>query len=152
MKDRMIILGNTRIRLSNIKNYGISSGKKFRQKLYTRKEVINPIGVIATIASWLEGGYSTGLETKDEYEWSGKWKDNISKKEIDELKGATLVLLDDGTIETTRSVSASDSDIQDYVEKYLYITTFQNDNFVFWQSDVSFDIQEKLKEIDNMFS
>lgn len=152
MKDKMIILGNTRIRLSNIKNYGISSGKKYKQKIYNRKEEINPIGFVATIVSLLEGGERSGVETKYVYEWSKEWRDDLSKKEIEELNGALLYWKDDGTIGATRNVSATSSDIVEYREEYLYITTFQNDNFVFWESEVSFDIQEKLKEIDNMFS
>lgn len=152
MKDRMVILGDTRIRLSNIKNYGISSGTKYRQKIYTRKEVLNPIGMIATIASWLEGGYSTGQETKYEYEWTGEWYEDMSKEELDELDGAVLYKADDGTIKGTRNVTASGSSIQEYQEKYLYITTFQNDNFVIWKSSAPFDIEKKCKEIDEMFN
>ena len=78
--------------------------------------------------------------------------EGMSKEEIDELGGGTLVLLDKGEIGVTRKVLASDSCIQEYQEKYLYITTFQNDNFVFWESEVSFDINEKCKEIDEMFN
>ena len=152
MRDRMIILDDTRVRLSNIKNYGISSGKKFRQKLYTRKEVLNPVGVVASFFSLLEGGYCSDETVEYEYEWTGKWNEGMSKEEIDELGGGTLVLLDKGEIGVTRKVLASDSCIQEYQEKYLYITTFQNDNFVFWESEVSFDINEKCKEIDEMFN
>ena len=153
MKDRMVILGNTRIRLSNIKNYGISSETRYRQKIYKREFVANRFG--ATVDAITQVFLDFNLNTagaRYEYEWTGEWYDGMSKKELEELNGATLYLRDDGKIGSTRDKLVDKPSIQEYREKYLYITTFQNDNFVFWESEVSFDIQEKLKEIDHMFS
>lgn len=150
MKDRMVILGNTRIRLSNIKNYGISTGKKYKQKIYNREEEINPISVFTTLISFFDNNDSN-IETRYVYRWSEEWNHGMSKETIDELDGALLYWKSDGSIGATRSVLASSNDIVEYKEKYLYITTFQNDNFVFWESEVSFDIQKKCKEIDCMF-
>ena len=44
------------------------------------------------------------------------------------------------------------ADFKKYVSKeieYLYVTTYQNDNYKFYECNVSFDIREKMKEIDD---
>ena len=33
-------------------------------------------------------------------------------------------------------------------EDYLYVTTYQNDNYRFYETEVPFDIREKCSEID----
>jgi cold shock CspA family protein len=119
-----LVCGNTRIKLSNIKNYGLDSEtetntsnikKKYTQdqKRKRRKEALpnalinsfkHPLMGVASFAdSMLESYYEEKVITKKEF--------NI-----------------------------------------LYITTYQGDNYRFHEKYESFDVIKKLKELDDYFS
>lgn len=49
---------------------------------------------------------------------------------------------------TKRNQKAGRGDVMKVTEEYLYITTYQGDNYVFNKSQADFNIHEKFKEID----
>jgi hypothetical protein len=86
---KFIVIGNDRIKLSNIKHYGISYKKPVRDN-----SLIDLVNDIFDLIAMLKG------------------------KEINRYK------------------------------KFLFITTYQNDNFEF----IGEDIEEKLRELDDYFN
>src|SRR5690625_4245970 len=124
-KPKFIALGDVRIKLSNIKNYGLDyetieelvSEEKF---YYTKGEKISNrvggtlLGILGAAAGGAEG--AAALASK------GKWSDHYVER-------------------TTENVEY----------KILYITTYQGDNFRFHQKYESFNIEEKMKELDRYF-
>lgn len=128
-KSTFIAFDDIRIKTSNIKNYGISSEVFYFKKIYERVEIPKTgIAKALGIGTW-----------KDV--WNGKTETNGIK--IERFKEPNVRY---GSIVDYYPLR------RDYVEKtieYLYVTTFQNDNYKFYECNVSFDIREKMKEIDD---
>lgn len=123
-----LMLGDTRIKLSNIKNYGLdyTTVEKIDKKelpLTKTEKILKktfgiPLGIIGAIDGIAEGGNpSLGINIIS---------DSFVNSRIEERK-----------INITYKV--------------LYITTYQGDNFRFSQQDVDFNIDEKIREIDSYF-
>jgi len=51
---------------------------------------------------------------------------------------------------TKRNSKAERGDVKQTTEEYLYITTYQGDNYVFYESQANFNIYDKLSEIDEL--
>lgn len=159
-KDTFLFIGKNRIRLSNIKTYGISSKVFYYQKVY-RATVESMIIFFNHSFSW-EG--DTILLNKEKQDRIKKLNPTMEHDAL-EVKNTgsfeKLIIDEDGEMhqaaEYMRTYNLSDNwhpepgDIFGKKQKYLYITTFQNENYRFYESEVNFDIEEKCKEIDEMF-
>lgn len=171
LKNKVIILGDVRIKIGNIKNYGIAYENRLYWKVYRKKEA----------SFWKDlFGYS-------EYEWKKeirRIKDNEQVKTIDlgsvfwksyesvfvsdngnllnaqrvqrrylnenDQPGSDLRIARENSLGTD-ALLASDAMLL-RKDKYLYVTTYQNDNFVFFDCESDFDIDEKCNELDSILS
>ena len=130
---KFLRIGNTRVRVGNIKDYGIEYETFFYEKVYTKK------------------AYS-------KLTWDGETVliDEIRYLELElssELrKTYKLVLDDNGVAKEMVGFIATLKDVLEKKCKYLYLTTYQNDTYVFYETDVDFDLEEKLNELDEIFS
>lgn len=162
INDKVVILGNVRIRAKSIKNYGVASGKRYYEKIYEMKERKGKILWMKYTESVLEWeGDSIRID-------EGRYKDilkpsaleskngQISQITIGQLAGVEHKTTyrryrdDNGELVDSNEQTTMD-DIIEKKEKYLYITTYQKDNFIFYQNDVDFDIHKKCNEIDMIF-
>lgn len=116
---KFISCGNTRIKISNIKEYGISYRELYVKPNY-KKSDIQPDGLFHKIFPKLveDGTYDIKYSIPSNYNYSI----------IDELCGYSDYKL--------KSVP------------YLYITTYQNENFIFYSLTSSFNIYDKRNELD----
>lgn len=116
-----IALGNTRIKLNNIKNYGLDY------------ETINEVVSEKTI--YFSGGEKLGNRILGSL-------DIIQSIAMGTGKLITDVQLGDSYVKEEK---------RDVKYKILYITTYQGDNFKFHEKYVHFNIQEKMEELDRYF-
>lgn len=112
-KPTFIALGDVRIKLNNIKEYGISSEK-----------------VTVTRAV-----YESLFPLKDEL------------PQIDNKGALTNLLYDLAKI--GHELARANRSLYDIRSKYLYITTYQGDEYKFYDYKSTFNIFEKEKELDN---
>ena len=133
-----VSFGSVRIKYSNIKNYGISTFKRYYKKVFVweGEEFDDMDGfrktaqVILTIPSILLLGVDADFR-KGKYVWKGE----LNEIDVNEYER-----------EVERNSDA-------YIEKtlrYLYVTTYQNENYQFKEDEVSFNIYKKMKELDSM--
>lgn len=123
-RPTFIILGDTRIKTSNIKNYGIKTETKFFEIIKKEKpKEKKPKEDIKDFMLTFAGLFTKiiAMEVADEL-FPGKFSYSEPKKET--KKHRTEVF------------------------NVLYITTYQGDNFLFSEYEEEFDIHEKLKELD----
>lgn len=147
-KPTFIAFGDVRIKTSNIKNYGLSTLTRYYVKVY---------GFVENDSDgWLKRNFSLkayasywryiGIDAEmDEKTYLSHQKHNFSD-------GCKYVKNKDGSISQTQTncpVSLSPSDFSTKNVPYLYVTTYQNDNYTFYQDEVDFDIKAKCKEIDD---
>lgn len=152
---KIIKLGSTRNRLSNIKNYGISSERRYYQKVYhstpNRDNLWNRL-IMRTNHRY------EGMEKDITYyymTYSGD-KELIGKllyvkkgdPYLSENKEQTIAE-EDGVYRSAYPIFEND-DIRAHNLRYLYVTTFQNDNYTFYENEI--DIDQKLEKLDNFFS
>lgn len=163
-KKKFIILGDVRIRVNNIKNYGISSKQRAYEKIYTLiEEEYNRSGLSKRLLG--KTGYKRKLEWNgelellddDRYEELEKASRNSSsdrnvcyklyrKKGSEEIRGFNRL----DVFSVNGSISADMRDVVFRKDKYLYITTFQRDNYVFFDCEEDFDISDKCRELDGL--
>lgn len=129
-RPTFIQFGNVRVKLNNIKNYGISTCDAYYIKQYEwhkrdqKKEERKK--------SLLEYFF----EPTGEYRWNGKTEYvSTDEEEAQRIKGEKYYWVDKVEIEKRQ-------------QNYLYITTYQGDNFQFVEKEADFDIFEKCKELD----
>lgn len=80
------------------------------------------------------------LDGKDNYDLFKKLTDASAEKFDYKTEVWTKLVNFDTTYSTTRR--------KEHPSEYLYVKTYQKENFRFFQEEVSFDIHEKIKEID----
>lgn len=117
-KKKFMLFGDVRIKVTNIKNYGIDSWEEAYEYKFTKKEMderkksqgigektlIGLLNVMSAVSSFSDG-------------FSGFY-------------------------------GLSESEKRYRARKKLYVTTYQNDNFEFIDKFANFDIDEKIKELD----
>lgn len=165
-RPAFIQFGDVRIKLSNIKNYGISSDTSYYMKIYEynaqkakqvalEKAKRKKAGLIQKI---LAPAIDTNL-----YEWKGKKKYITSFSRENAMRAIGLDPYDpndkhspfslqenpDGSLEPFYPPSPDENDFLTEVDPTLYVTTYQGDNFRFVQGAVDFDVHEKCSEIDS---
>lgn len=152
-----ILIGSMRIKLCNIKNYGIGEGYSYHRKLYKKEEVfglwyIKKAGYNLSDAKCTADG-RTFVKNFKFVKMIKVDKDLIDDKGKMYFKNDDYYEKDNDYIVFKESVEfEGNENIKDEVNKiinrYLYVTTYQNDNYTFYQSDCDFNIDEKLKELD----
>ena len=178
MAKEFIILGNTRLKIKNIKDYGISSKQKtfYYLKIYEK----NP--------NYISGDFFNNL-FNSEYIYRGTKKE-ITEKEFNSLSSGDIriktrdvscgdeigdtiwdmidigniiytafnkdmyILNDSGKIVKIDKGSFNSDDLitETRKVKYLYVTTYQNDNYTFTEGEENFNIFSKCKELDNLLT
>lgn len=123
----VIILGNVRIKKGNIKNYGIAKREYPYKKIYEYEK--------------RSGKLERFLLGELDYVWNGK-VEKLSEEEYIDLYNEYFVV-EDSMTEPPYVMKEVDC---------LYITTYQNDNYIFRQDNNDFDIYEKCAELDSYFS
>lgn len=123
----VIILGNVRIKKRNIKNYGITKREYPYKKIYEYEK--------------RSGKLERFLFGDLDYVWNGK-VEKLSEEEYIDLYNEYFVV-EDSMTEPPYVMKEVDC---------LYITTYQNDNYIFRQDDSDFDIYGKCAELDSYFS
>ena len=134
-KPTFIAFGDVRIKTSNIKNYGIASGIRWYAKVY----------------QYLPSKSDALLDKMFGLRW--KWCGDIIELSKNGNGYRYIKSKRDGKIKQgNRDYGAGYMSESDYIKKdipYLYVTTYQNDNYEFWEDEVKFDIKAKCKEIDD---
>ena len=143
-----IDFGNKRIKLGNIKDYGITERTVYFAKLFehttrTQKGLL-------------------GINVETEYwEWKGKLAllselsyDDAYRKMHDNMYRTCgwNYLLDGALRYSANSLNGNTPDFKDVTIvkqlKCLHVTTYQKDNYRFYDGEVDFDIFQKYKELD----
>ncbi len=143
IEDRIVILGDIRIRAKSIKNYGIATKQRYYEKVYdcrTERRHFLFFDYYADVLEWK--GDKRAISDSNYYDY---------KNSVKHFNGRHRVYKDDEGKIVSSNEEANDKDFFIGKEAYLYITTYQKDNFIFFESEAGFDIREKCKEIDKIF-
>lgn len=155
-KKKFLRIGDTRIKVGNIKDYGIEYETILYEKVYkkTKKTYSKTMDAVLRLAGF--GKPIQNPESDYDLTWDG------GKVRIDEIrylelsselrKTYKMVLDDNGVAKEMIGFTATIKDVIEKECKYLYLTTYQNDTYEFYEMDVDFDLEEKCKEIDEIFS
>lgn len=173
-----VTINNTSIKVSNIKNFGISSDLKnevvfflMKKKALPREKkrsTVTRIGggifknVIANVISATEGGGGGYISSnRIDYELI---KDKIMAKKYLDISNRGYTAGDDGPEYSAYFMEDSKGDIVEFHNldrdtrfgfegsvtnskivkcRYLYITTFQNDNYKFYDYEIDVDKEHK---------
>lgn len=146
-----ISFDNTRIKLSNIKHYGISSTVRYYAKIYENKKVSSSfLGLIDVSHNedvWT--GEKILLLNARDYQDAYDIMFPVPAQNADGSTACVRFIMKNGEVEKTSEIrKRNKSDIIEVEEEYLYVTTYQKDNYQFFKDDVEFDIYDKFKEID----
>lgn len=117
-KPIFIRIGDTRIKLSNIKDYGIADGSE---------EILEEA---EDLQYDLKSVYAIPIPARAQYYFDNEY----SQKQTNLEKYTS----------TKRYKRAKKGEA-----KYLYITTYQGDNYQFYECEVDWNIYHKLEELDN---
>ena len=128
-RPSFIAFGDVRINISNIKNYGIGKDVQLFVKVYEHS-------VSNESSTWNQIFH-------DRYVWNG-----LKQPVADIPMHYNRIKNRNGEIKTLGTV-ATDNDLIRQKVSYLYVTTYQGDNYRFNDWEVSFDIYEKCKELDS---
>lgn len=146
--SKFVICGGTNIRLNNIKQYGLGKYPVLYEKVFKEYIVCN------VNASFLERLLIGSEEKKYKFEgeWSACWE--ISEEDvyrfINDDMTSVYARKSNGELTHDTSLRKKRRDVYKVeYKKYLYITTYQNDNFKFKETEVNFDVVEKYNEINN---
>lgn len=163
-KKQFIILGNIRIRVSNIKSYGISSEERFYEKIYIGIEVSHsrsglPKLLLGEKYTTLELEWKGDMELIDDDRYSDISKKNYYECDEEYRRCGCKSMIYCNTYKLYKKTGSNEilesdqfSTIDEVVlerrDKYLYITTFQRDNYRFFEDE--FNIFEKCRELDKL--
>lgn len=126
MKKKFITIGNERIKASNIKNYGISEESRLVIIKETRNYIKGKLTIIEEILY-----EAPSMITGDDYNLIEQFEvRNSLLKEKPSLSFNGL----------SKNLESSK------IYRYLYITTFTKDNYIFYEYD--YNIDQLLEELD----
>jgi len=136
-----IIFGDTRIKLSNINNYGISTETRYYQKVYEIEDTSSTWSRL--VSSWVFKGKTVAIT---DYDVSLFTHNRQLKKYYTSGKSH----FDQAGLNHPNT--ADKSDLITKKVKYLYVTTYQGDNFQFYEDATAFNINDKCSELDDLLS
>ena len=143
-----IEFGSVRIKLSNIKNYGISSIPTHYAKVFEKRQYeVNKYTLFGerSVKKW--GLVDTGERIRLD-ESSG----DLSRMVNSRIYSYRRCLKVNGNIIRVNPSFAETWEYNDAIERrdieYLYVTTYQNENYRFVEDEVEFDIHKKCEELD----
>lgn len=181
IQKKFIKIGDTRIKISNIKNYGISDDEN---------ELLLKIQDLKKVISNLQNKISNlDFKIKSDEEWESHMESqrayiNAFRAQVDKQMASVnekFGVYSDLKIEPASSKSTKNDFKLNYLKNekascinemkshinemerlqnllnekkynnYLYITTYQNDNFVFYQQELDCDIYDIIKQLDDSF-
>lgn len=158
-KAEFIVLGPERIKLKNIKNYGISTGTAYYVKVYEHKPTAKTglFGKVKITNSlvWSKNDIQIPEEnTSIARAENGTLRYNGVK--VYDPKMAEFRMLESKPIRNTSGEISFDSrytfdrssDLYKTPQEYLFITTYQNENYQWFKNLAPFDIYEKCNELD----
>ena len=142
-------IGDNRIKISNIKNYGVSTKNLFYQKVYKVVEERTLLQRLLTSREWIETENLVNINEVD----AENIKNGIQPLCVYRKKGSTISSQKDfnGNMFYVNAekdgnyylrIDEASARITDLITKsvrYLYITTFQNDNYTFYEDEVDID-------------
>lgn len=133
MQDKVIVLGDKRIPISTIKQYGIATRDVYYKKIFERT------------------GKPGVFRDNFHYEWHGE-KVEVTKTYAWLSRKKLLCRTEDGV-----EIFASEKHINEphlivEKEKYMYVETYKGNVWNYAESKAPFDIEEKCKEIDELFN
>lgn len=162
-RPTFVDFGSARIKLSNVKNYGISSTKVYYAPVFKYVERTEKKQTLfgekdKKTRQLIDSGERIRLgETLSEA--AQKWKADGMTSSGGGTFGVYSMsyscyfyqyVKEDGKLKQGYSSTKS---IEEAAEcktvEYLYVTTFQNDNYRFFADVVDFDIHEKCRELDS---
>jgi hypothetical protein len=168
-----IVFGDSRIKLSNIKNYGINTESIYYQKVYVKKTTKKKESILffnwtSTKDEWVYEGHKVNICESDynkaissfTHDTSVVYKLGYFSKGDKCLVFSTLYVQgepvgkdyvekaapEDGVYQFNEKATKEDFLTEN--EKYIYITTYQNDNFKFYSKDMVGSLENKLSELD----
>lgn len=177
-KPEFIMFGEVRVKLNNIKNYGIVDENRYFEKVFGKylaqaeKRYDNKIldFLISTPAQYewtvhcrdteidsirynsikngerrARKGYVIENANYYEFEIANEW-DNARGKNVDKVYQKQRTAQQDGIYEVNYWAQKDDVFMKSI--PYLYVTTYQDDNYVFRQDLVSWHINEMCAELD----
>lgn len=150
-KPKIITFGDVRVIISNIKNYGLSQAEMTYQKVYVKKEKETVFSFLQEIYEDIWEGELMPLGEGEIVKWqfgalNGFWYNTLTGKRMRRLIHGKKGIYEDGN-----SIFDPKADIKSFEEQYLYVTTYQGDNFKFWEKESDFNIENKLNELDTYF-
>lgn len=170
IENKFIAFGNERIKTNNIKNYGISNdSEKIIKRINNLEDKISDISLEI---SRLEEERNDKIEHEIQHErdvtsfvrfTSATSSSGRTMKEIEELAKKRVKyitnIIEDKQIQIQKKReelnNLLNSQEYGYAKNgkliYLYITTYQGDNFKYYLDVCGFDIYKKLLEIDMSF-
>lgn len=141
-RQGVVILGNERIKISNIKTYGISYYNEIHQRVHKYK--YDDFRTVDEDVDWIPGKELCVLY----YDEKGnicKYKPDVGYGILDFIS----LVLGSGTYTDEDKLEQLLKNEYEYKPlPYLYITTYQGDNYQYFQGVCDFDVKEKAEEID----
>lgn len=151
-RNKFILLGNTRIKVGNIKDYGISNERVRCEKIYRLAEG-EKNGLLAAILRNTDLVWEEEVEELTpirEYQFEVSDIDHENRAEFPRATTYKRYRNKNGKVVDSHSIATMDDSVIEIKRKYLYISTFQKDNFRFYEDEVDFDIIKKCCELDNL--
>ena len=163
-RQSIVVLGNKRIKISNIKSYGISYVLVFHQKIHKSYDEISEDNedvdwvairdkehyIVPTIQHLLEPGTEyTDFEIQKDKRCVKYYDDKGNICEYTNLDSTLLDIF--FSSEKNKNLINYDvkKDFRFLEVPYLYVETYQGDYYRFNQAYCNFDVLEKAKEIDS---
>lgn len=149
-RSSFICFGEKRIKIGNIRNYGLRNGTHYYAKVFKWHSPRIFVDSLRDILFDDCGYYDTGERIDLGVDFEG-----LNFKTLDPFyKPYIFYFYEDGKIKKrkdvpNRIIGNPFPIIVEESEKYLYIETYQGDKEIFYQSLVPFDIFEKAKELDS---
>lgn len=160
-ENKFVAINDVRIRVNNIKNYGVSEEISYLSKVYRildcyrceKERIEKNIEINKEEYEWVKSGKDAPIyalfNEADEDVFYDDYIGDYYADFIEVPEGIICHAIEREDFETAGDImiKAVPSDVWCEEKKYLYITTFQNDNFQFYDDEI--DVEQILKKIDD---
>lgn len=167
-KPIFISFGNTRIKINSIKNYGISTDTGYYEKTtrMNKRSISNPNflekirGTVHIYWSYTGEDIEIDQERYDDvmnyrchnkyafFKKGEKVPEFSRYRNYDNITEYNWITASEDNIYMIGKSEATPEDVYSIKRTYLYVTTYQKDNYTFYQNEVSWNIVEKRNELD----